>query len=581
MADNPQLVVAITARLDQFEKQLKEAGLIAGREVAAIERNVSSTDIFQGMAQGLGQQLTQEFMKFVQAIPRMLDEISKVGDLSEAIGLGTTQIQNLRFAFEQSGGSAQQADAAMQRFADTVVDAGTGTGQLNKWLVANNVAVRNADGSYKSMHETLAAVANLIQNAGSKQEAMNLATDAFGRKNAPAAVRALSDGAAGLVEWGHAAEQAGAVHTPELIAQAQKLDDEFVALTATIRTAAQSLAVTFAGEWKLTMTNMQQQTRGMGVTWREWAISVEEFFSRFPGMSESTEKRIEALRGEIGKLKAEMLNIPFEGPLQGGPQRAPTAPPADKVIKDPMAGASDQLEKNNRLLEAELRTVTLTVGEREKALELAKLEAAAIKAGLDPSVAITADMRQRVEEAGRLKQALSVAQAQFQEMNSASKEFGSALADSFKSAVLEGKKLDAILKTLINRLASKAIDRMFDMMFAPTPGAGGSSFFTNLLKGLTGKAAGGPVSGGHPYMVGERGAELFVPNKSGMIIPNKALAKGSGGTMFAPVTNIDARGSSMDEMTFRQILAANNRALLKQVDRGMPARQQRMALLGT
>lgn len=40
-----------------------------------------------------------------------------------------------------------------------------------------------------------------------------------------------------------------------------------------------------------------------------------------------------------------------------------------------------------------------------------------------------------------------------------------------------------------------------------------------------GRAAGGPVSSGTPYMVGERGPELFVPNSSGNIIPN---GKGGG-----------------------------------------------------
>jgi hypothetical protein len=40
------------------------------------------------------------------------------------------------------------------------------------------------------------------------------------------------------------------------------------------------------------------------------------------------------------------------------------------------------------------------------------------------------------------------------------------------------------------------------------------------------RANGGQVVGGKPYMVGERGAELFVPGRSGTIIPNDQLAKG-------------------------------------------------------
>jgi hypothetical protein len=41
-----------------------------------------------------------------------------------------------------------------------------------------------------------------------------------------------------------------------------------------------------------------------------------------------------------------------------------------------------------------------------------------------------------------------------------------------------------------------------------------------------GKAIGGAVRGGQSYMVGERGAEMFVPNQSGTIVPNNKLGGG-------------------------------------------------------
>ncbi len=51
---------------------------------------------------------------------------------------------------------------------------------------------------------------------------------------------------------------------------------------------------------------------------------------------------------------------------------------------------------------------------------------------------------------------------------------------------------------------------------------------TNM--GLT-RAGGGPVSGGSPYLVGERGPEMFVPRSSGNIIPNHQLAGAGGGNV--------------------------------------------------
>ena len=55
MADDPKLVVAITARLDQFEKQLKEAGVIAEREVSSIEKKMGGIggDLLGGVAGGV------------------------------------------------------------------------------------------------------------------------------------------------------------------------------------------------------------------------------------------------------------------------------------------------------------------------------------------------------------------------------------------------------------------------------------------------------------------------------------------------------------------------------------------------
>lgn len=45
-----------------------------------------------------------------------------------------------------------------------------------------------------------------------------------------------------------------------------------------------------------------------------------------------------------------------------------------------------------------------------------------------------------------------------------------------------------------------------------------------------GRADGGPVTAGTPYIVGERGPEMFVPKVSGTIVPNNQLAGLSGGS---------------------------------------------------
>ena len=69
-----------------------------------------------------------------------------------------------------------------------------------------------------------------------------------------------------------------------------------------------------------------------------------------------------------------------------------------------------------------------------------------------------------------------------------------------------------------------------------TKGATGGIF--GSLGGLFGKASGGPVTGGSPYVVGEKGPELFVPRTSGSVVPNNAM----GGMTI----NVDASGTAVE-----------------------------------
>jgi len=68
-----------------------------------------------------------------------------------------------------------------------------------------------------------------------------------------------------------------------------------------------------------------------------------------------------------------------------------------------------------------------------------------------------------------------------------------------------------------------------------------------------GRAAGGPVSAGTTYLVGEKGPELFTSSTSGRIIPNNAM--GGGNTI-----NITVNGALDTEGTARTIVDILNRS---------------------
>jgi hypothetical protein len=141
----------------------------------------------------------------------------------------------------------------------------------------------------------------------------------------------------------------------------------------------------------------------------------------------------------------------------------------------------------------------------------------------------------------------------------AARNMQDAFADFLFDPFSEG--LDGMLKgflEVIQRMAAEAAAaQIFKNLFGGTEGLGGflgtllggfggggaaaaGSSFTTV--GMPGMASGGPVSGGMPYMVGEKGPEMFVPGASGSIIPNSQLG---GSINYAPVINAQGADASL------------------------------------
>lgn len=112
------------------------------------------------------------------------------------------------------------------------------------------------------------------------------------------------------------------------------------------------------------------------------------------------------------------------------------------------------------------------------------------------------------------------------------KEVGNIIAQGFEDAIIAGNGLRDVVKGIAQDLL-----RLFIRQQITTPLASGIGSFFN---GLMGRASGGPVTSGTPYMVGERGPEIFVPRGSGTIIPNHALGSsgGSGSAVTGTSVNV-------------------------------------------
>lgn len=123
----------------------------------------------------------------------------------------------------------------------------------------------------------------------------------------------------------------------------------------------------------------------------------------------------------------------------------------------------------------------------------------------------------------------------------AAKFLGDALFQAFDAMIPQintgNKALDQFLNTLI-KAAEQAI-LLGKGPLAGILGGGGGGLIGGLMSLiLPGRASGGPVSSGSPYIVGENGPELFLPGRSGFVVPNSGRMNPSMAAMSPANTNI-------------------------------------------
>ena len=143
------------------------------------------------------------------------------------------------------------------------------------------------------------------------------------------------------------------------------------------------------------------------------------------------------------------------------------------------------------------------------------------------------------------------------------RSIASGITDNLSAAIMQTKTLGDAAKSILNDLSSTLIKLGVNTILGGlTGGAGGIFGGLPMLK----FANGGRPPVGKASLVGERGPELFVPRRSGTIVPNDKL--GGGSTNIS--VNVDASGSSVqgDEQQSKElgkaISAAIQSELLKQ-----------------
>ena len=151
--------------------------------------------------------------------------------------------------------------------------------------------------------------------------------------------------------------------------------------------------------------------------------------------------------------------------------------------------------------------------------------------------------------------------------------FGEKLSDTFKN--MARTLLVNVLSALIEIVARKGVELAIEKLItkekqkqaALSGSSGGGSLFS-MARSFLGFAKGGAVSKGQPVVVGEQGAEVFVPNSTGQITQS---ARGTGGGQ----TTVNFNINTLDASGFDDLLVRNRGTITQIINNAVNERGSR------
>lgn len=260
---------------------------------------------------------------------------------------------------------------------------------------------------------------------------------------------------------------------------------------------------------------------------------------------------------------------------QGGAQSA-----IDRVNN----AATESLRRQTDAQLLAQRAIGATAGEAARYAYVAEQVNNAHREG----VPVTAEMRAAYEGMGREIERHVERTVRMNEQLRVLQDIGRTVANSMEQAFsrfMDGTKFkfSDFVKSLQADLAKLAFrEGVMGLLGGGSKGNNPTGLIGSLLGSMFGgfKAEGGPVSGGTPYVVGEKGPELFVPRGSGTVVANGAMGGGGNTTIRMVVDLTGANGDETIARISRQAAMQAAAAAVQQANDAFPARQRKLQQLG-
>lgn len=448
------------------------------------------------------------------ALKQFATQIDNLAKASSRLGLTVNQIQSLQFAASQTGASSAELEKGLTRFSRNISEASTGIGTGVRAFEALGIQITKTDGSLKPTNELLNEVSDRLSAIKDPADKVRIAFDLFGRSGVNL-VNTLQAGSGEL----------------------NKLRDEFNAVTLQL-TSQDAKAVEEANDL----------FDKLGRTFISFGQKITSFI--LPPLANLAKfLTVFVVEGFANAIKAsrDFLNTIILGYNQL----------ADLLGLDPF----DEFTFGKEL-EQNLRNISAAFDETKKQM--------------DDTVRITVPATVKGFE--RVKNVVKETQPELSALQQSFKDVGDRGIKSLEDAlvgVVEGTKsakeaFKDMARSIISDLIRLAIQKQIT---GPLYGALGS-FFTGQANTTTMPAfmaKGGTATSGTPYIVGEKGPELFVPGRTGTVVPNNQLSTGGGVTINQTInvtTGVQQTVRTEIANLMPRIAQASKQAVLESRQRG-------------
>jgi len=508
---NQNLKITIGA-IDKTQRAFRSVG----RGLSKVKSSVLSV---QGAVAALGAGLA--LREFAQQI----DELAKQSGM---LGLTVNQLQQLQFAASQTGVTTAELNKGLERFSRSISEASTGIGVGKRSFEALGVTLAKSDGSLKSTDELLAEVADRFAQVKDPADRVRIAIDLFGRSGG-GLVNTLKDGSAGLKALGEDFNAVTIQLTGPQASAVEEANDLFDKLGRTFASIGQQitsfLLPALAGIAEMLTVQLLKAFSASTAGLRSFLNEFVSLSNEFLGT--------DMVQFTFGvELEKQLNRIVFN--LENANNGVQMLEDGTKRITVPIAQAAESMSVFDRTTESTATNLTDLVQAAIKAKEaisaktdvLLTIPVAAKPAVLSLSqmTDILLSMEPAIDDVDKSvdKMAMTMEDAKLRGVNN----LENALVSLVTGATTAKDAFKDMARSILADLARIMIQQQITLPLAQSMGFNVSGA----------RAMGGPVTSGRPYLVGEKGPELFVPGRTGGIVPNNQM--GGGGVTVNQTINL-------------------------------------------